>query len=234
MKISVLNFSLRKTGRTSKVFYPFIKGLQKSKDNKIELYHLTDWEIKNCQGCSHCWFIDPGNCIINDDFSKQIKNIITSDLIVFASPIWVGNGTHLFRTFAERLFGTIKPDFIEHPNHIYGHNNLQNRQIKTILISTCALPGYHNFSSLIENIKSFDYLCNFNFIGSLLKSQSLELDIIDNTSMKYFTEIVYNAGRNVSDEKKFNIFASYLETNFIEINKYITLVNQKFDRQTER
>ena len=48
---------------------------------------LKDKKIRGCVGCFGCWVKTPGLCIIKDDMEYILREIIKSDVILFASNI---------------------------------------------------------------------------------------------------------------------------------------------------
>lgn len=237
-KISIINCSTRKKGRTSQILNPFIEGLsEKNKTcttpggNKVKTYQLSEWDLKKCKGCSYCWFKKPGICKINDDFSKNISKIVESELIIFSSPIWVGAGTHILKIFTERFFSIINPFFVK-TNNYYGHTRISTHKIQTFLVSTCALPGLHNFNAIIQQIKALDYLCDFQYAGQLLKPQSLELDILNKTQLKDLSDNSFNTGKYFFSDKILSIESANLVSNpYLDTEEYISFCNQKFEKQ---
>ncbi|MGM0650962.1 MAG: flavodoxin family protein, partial [Bacteroidota bacterium] len=175
-KISVINTSYNPEGKTMFLTNAFMKGFKsKYPAAETKVFHLAQWNFNVCQGCLDCWFKHPGQCVHDDDFSRYIKHINESYMVIFACPVWVGNANHLFRNFTERFICCIKP-FFEKIGDMYGHKTLDDVKIKeAVMITTCALPGIHNFEPIIQHLKSFEYLTDIKFIGAVVKPQSLEV-----------------------------------------------------------
>lgn len=233
IKLSVIHCSTRISGRTAVISKAFIKGLKTTNNIEINEYQLSEWNIKPCTGCSYCWFKSGGTCIIDDDFSKNIDKISKSDYIIFTSPIWVGNATHLFKYFTGRLYGILKPYFVKNGAY-YGHSRNFEHNIKTFLISTCALPGPHNFIPLIEHIKSLDYLCNFTYSGELLKPHSMELSHLNEDQEKILLTNCFNAGKHfISQDEKFFNSVKNIAKPFTNEDDYINFCNNTFTKLIE-
>ncbi len=231
MKISIINSSIRKDGRTAWLTNHFVNGLNSTNKYEINQYFLCDWNLTECDGCTKCWFKTKGICKFNDDFSKEISSIIKSDIIIFASPIWVGGGTYLLKIFIERLFSTLQPYFSKINSDKYGHYRNENNFIKTFLISTCALPGTHNFEPLITHIKSLDYLCNFTYSGELLKPQALELQLLNMKQIKILETNCFNTGKYfLSGDKRYFDFVENVARPFTKLNDYINFCNNNFSQ----
>ena len=232
MKISLINCTTRNKSRTNAIKDRFIEGLKQNPEVSIREHIIRNWKIKNCKGCLDCWFKKPGVCKIKDDFSYNIPEISKSNIIVFTSPIWVGSGTHLLKIFIERLVSTLSPDFVKHKSG-YGHNRINSDiETKTLLISTCALPGINNFESIVTHIKSLDRLCSFKYSGEILKHQSLEINMIDREKMKDLELNCYNAGLHfIGNKIKFDLFSQKISEPYINTDDYIKLCNEHLEKQ---
>lgn len=67
----------------------------------IYIYTPNELKINDCIGCSKCFF--EGKCFILDDMSIVKNKLIDSDLIIFASPVYVHQITGCFKTFIDRI-----------------------------------------------------------------------------------------------------------------------------------
>ncbi|GAG64044.1 unnamed protein product, partial [marine sediment metagenome] len=68
----------------------FSKGVKEA-GGVIENIFLIKKEIKPCLGCFDCWFKTPGKCIIEDDMDELLSKFLSSDIVVFATPIYIDN-----------------------------------------------------------------------------------------------------------------------------------------------
>ncbi|WP_278462878.1 flavodoxin family protein [Thomasclavelia spiroformis] len=71
------------------------------KENDIYICMPNELKINDCIGCSKCFF--EGKCSILDDMSIVKNKLIESDLIIFASPVYVHQITGCFKTFIDRI-----------------------------------------------------------------------------------------------------------------------------------
>ncbi len=85
MKILVLSGSPRKNGNSNTLVDSFIKGAKESG----HLITRFDCAFKNVHPCIACDKCKPSTkCVFEDDFETMKQEIIESDLVVFASPIY--------------------------------------------------------------------------------------------------------------------------------------------------
>jgi len=102
MKVTALMGSPRRNGNTNTLVEHFLKGAQ-SKGAEVEKISLYECTINLCHGCyKNCW-LGPGDCTrFQDDMEQLIPKIISSDLILFASPVYMASYTAQLTIFFER------------------------------------------------------------------------------------------------------------------------------------
>ena len=64
-----------------------INALLDNADNQIKIIETKDLDIHHCIGCNQCWLKTPGQCVIKDDYSQIIKQLVTSE------DLWLITGT---------------------------------------------------------------------------------------------------------------------------------------------
>jgi putative NADPH-quinone reductase len=72
--------------------------------------YLIDQHIEYCRNCRACTQevgLQRGKCVIEDDVPGILSELDNADAIVLASPVNFYNITAVFRTFLERLCGTV-------------------------------------------------------------------------------------------------------------------------------
>lgn len=70
-------------------------------DININIYNLHDFKIDYCNGCLTC--SKDGNCPVKDDMDFLRTEMIKSDIIVLASPVYIHNISGIMKTFLDRL-----------------------------------------------------------------------------------------------------------------------------------
>ncbi|GEM_PF-2426545 len=225
----IINSSYLDNGKTLNMAKNFMEGyLSVIPETKINIINLKNWKIIPCNGCLNCWFKNPGKCVNNDDFTKNFELIINASQIIFTNPIWIGTGNHLFKIFTERMICLLKPDFEKTKGKI-GHNKqIKSNLYKILLFSSCALPGMHNFTPMIEHYKSFEYLMNMDIDSPVLKSQSLELYYYNENELKLFNHYCFNAGVFYAKNNMMpNEILNEIFQNKFNIDEYLKIIKQR-------
>ena len=87
MKILVLNGSPHLEGPTSDMTKAFAKGVEEA-GHEVVCINVAHKNIRGCMACEYCRNKEKGVCAQKDDMQEIYPEILTSDMIVFASPIY--------------------------------------------------------------------------------------------------------------------------------------------------
>jgi multimeric flavodoxin WrbA len=99
MKILAIGGSPKK-GNT----YSVLNEIKESyPDIDFNLLMLKDVNLEYCKGCYTCVRFGEDKCPLKDDRDMIIKEILDSDGVIFASPVYVNSATSLMKNFIERL-----------------------------------------------------------------------------------------------------------------------------------
>lgn len=104
MKSLIINGSPRNGGTTSKALNAVAESL-KANGGTVEMVHLGSLNISHCRACMHCK--TEGKCKINDDMTLMYDKIRGSDMLIFASPVYFGAETGLFKNFLDRMYAMV-------------------------------------------------------------------------------------------------------------------------------
>jgi len=92
--------SPHKDGNTAYLLKETLKVLEK--ELETETIFLKDYRIRPCEGCFSCE--ENGKCVIEDDMQKLYPKLEKADVIILASPSYMGGVTSRMRTFMERTW----------------------------------------------------------------------------------------------------------------------------------
>jgi multimeric flavodoxin WrbA len=100
--------SPRLNQNTAELLKPFMSTLDNN-GCEIEYITLHDKNIQPCKGCYSCQHIGESyGCIQDDDVSKIMDEVIKSDCVVFATPIYTWYCTPPMKALLDRHYGLNK------------------------------------------------------------------------------------------------------------------------------
>jgi multimeric flavodoxin WrbA len=107
-KIVVFAGSPRENGTTARLIDEAINGAR-SVGAEVKIYDLNAEGVRGCQGCFYCRSHE--GCATKDYLQPMYEDIKQSDAIVFSSPIYFYDITGQVKTWIDRLFPVLGPDF---------------------------------------------------------------------------------------------------------------------------
>jgi len=116
MKITAILGSPRKKGVTSEIANGFLNRAQKN-GAVTTAYYLNAMRFKGCQGCHLCKS-QQESCVLKDDLTPALEDLVSSDIMVFATPIYFWDVTGQFKSFFDRTWSLVKPDYMTNPHPV--------------------------------------------------------------------------------------------------------------------
>ena len=104
MKILVLSGSRNPQGKTAQAINSIRKGITAA-GGESECLFLPELNLERCRQCdSDGWglCLKEGRCVIDDDFPQLVEKIKSSDVVVFANPVYFGDLTESMRGLVAR------------------------------------------------------------------------------------------------------------------------------------
>lgn len=98
-RVLIIKTSLRKGGNSDTLADYFAKGALQA-GNEVEIVSLAEKNISFCKGCLTCQKTQ--KCIIKDDAAEIIGKIGSSDVIVWATPVYYYSCSGLMKTMIDR------------------------------------------------------------------------------------------------------------------------------------
>lgn len=99
-KILILSASPRKGGNSDALCDAFAKGAKEA-GYYVEKIFLADKNIQYCRACEVC-YTNGGVCIWKDDMKDILEKMVTSDVIVMASPVYFYTINAQMKTLIDR------------------------------------------------------------------------------------------------------------------------------------
>jgi multimeric flavodoxin WrbA len=148
MKITVFNGSPKaERGNTHFIAEAFLEGAREA-GAEGETVFIVKKKIKPCTGCYTCWMKTPGKCAQQDDMEELIGTFISSDIVVFATPLYVDNVTGLMKNFMDRLIPIADPHWEKDENGESRHLRRYEKPTRFVVISNCGFPEQSHFQVL--------------------------------------------------------------------------------------
>ena len=107
MKILGLSCSPRKQGNTVVLLDEALKGA-KNEGAEVELYSVSDKDIKPCDGCREC--NKTGECHIKDDMQELYTKLLEADGIIFGTPTYFYSMAAQTKIIMDRTFVLNRPE----------------------------------------------------------------------------------------------------------------------------
>jgi multimeric flavodoxin WrbA len=113
MKIISLLGSPRLNGNSAMMARRFCETAKKH-GAEVTTYVLNDLQYRGCQGCFLCK-TKLDRCALKDDLTGVLDAIREADVVVLASPVYFWDISSQMKTFIDRTFSYLVPDFITNP-----------------------------------------------------------------------------------------------------------------------
>ena len=107
-KVLVISTSLRAKSNSDKLAQAFAKGAKEA-GNDVREISLKGKKIAFCTGCFACHKL--GRCAIQDDANDITEEILTSDVVVWATPIYYYEMAGQMKTMIDRANSLYPRDY---------------------------------------------------------------------------------------------------------------------------
>jgi multimeric flavodoxin WrbA len=101
--ITILLGSPRKDGNSA-VLAKALSDSAGEEGAEISLFNLHEMEISPCSGCDRCKESPEAGCIIEDDMVTVYRQVVGSDAVVFAGPVYWFAVSAQMKTAIDRLY----------------------------------------------------------------------------------------------------------------------------------
>lgn len=114
--LEILNIlgSPRKNGTSARIAKAFAETAER-RGATVKNFYLNGLQYRGCQGCEGC-HTRSNMCILRDDITPILEGLYEADIAVFSSPIYFGDTCGQFKSFYDRMWSLITPDYAERPN----------------------------------------------------------------------------------------------------------------------
>ncbi len=167
--VVAINASPKMTkGNTHLILNPFLEGM-KEMGAEVELFYTKKLKIKPCQGDFVCWIKTPGECWQKDDMQWLLPKIGKSDILVFATPVYVDGISGPMKMLLDRMIPLVHGHFELRDGHCRHPLREEYKAGKLVLISSCGFWEMDNFDPLIVHMKAACKNMMREYAGALLR-----------------------------------------------------------------
>ena len=233
MKVTIFNGSPRgKKGNTHFMVKEFSKGAEQA-GAEVENIFLVKKKIRPCRGCLSCWIKTPGICVINDDMAELIYKFDESDIVVFATPVYVDNVTGIMKNFMDRLIAGADPHFEKDEGGECVHIGKLEKPAKLVVISNCGFPEQSHFQVLELLFRRVARNMRTEVIGEIYRSGGTilrEAPLILRPVISNYKRLLQIAGMEIVEKQRLSEESRLrLEKPLISDEQYIAAANEHFD-----
>ena len=178
MKIIVLQGSPNIKGSTNLLVEAFTKGAEEV-NHEIIRYDVSKMNINNCIGCVSCGYEGP--CIFKDDNEIIKREILSSDVIVFATPLYYYGFTAQIKKVIDRFCSY--------------NSSLHAKKLKSCLLAVAWNSDDWTFEALETHYKTLVRYNHFEDQGMVLGYGCGTPSMTSNS--KYINE-AYELGKSIN------------------------------------
>lgn len=205
MKFCIFNGCPRgPKGITHHLVQYFLLGAKKF-NLKFDYFDLSKRKVLPCTGCSYCSYITPGKCRIPDNTDFMIKSFLSSDYVIFATPVVMANVTGLMKNFIDRLTPLFEPYYEAADGEI--SRKIRHQKIpKFLVISTTNMPDTSDFEIISLFFKKLAHSMHTRVAAEILVTDAGLLSINEDVRLKgnisSFLEKIRSAGKEFVENRE--------------------------------
>ena len=151
MKIVILQGSPNIKGSTNLLVESFSKGA-KEVNHEVIRFDINKMNINNCTGCVSCGYEGP--CIFKDDNEIIKSEVLSSDVLVFATPLYYYGFTAQLKKVIDRFCSY--------------NSSLHAKKLKSCLLAVAWNNDDWTFDALETHYKTLVRYNHFEDIGMIL------------------------------------------------------------------
>jgi len=105
----------------------------------IEIFPLNNMNYRGCQGCEAC-HTKLDQCAFEDDGKKALDSMRTADVVVFASPVYLGDISGQFKLLMDRTWSHVAVDYSKDYPFV---NRIPEGKVAVLILSQASDENAH-------------------------------------------------------------------------------------------
>ncbi len=224
-------------GNTQLVLGPFLDGMREAGAD-VDLFYTTKLTIKPCLGDLACWVKTPGECIQNDDMRMLIPKLITAEVWVLATPVYVDGMTGPMKNLLDRMIPGVLPFFELRDGHCrHPAREVGVKDGKVVVVSSCGFWEMDNFAPLLTHVKAFCKNLGREFAGALLRPHGPVFGVMVKRGMAAddIRDAAKEAGRQlVQDGRMQRETLETVSRTLMPLDMYMEAANRYFQAELDK
>jgi multimeric flavodoxin WrbA len=236
MKITVFNSSPHgEKGNTQAVVDAFAKGAREA-GAEVETVFIAKKNIKPCIACMVCWAKTPGVCAIKDDMKDLLDLFLATDIVVFATPVYLDNVSGVMKNFLDRLTPVADCHIEKDENGESRHVKKGDKELRFVVISTCGYPEQSHFQVISLSFNRIARQIHGKVIAEIYRGSGILLNNIENTPLESlvnaYKKVVEKAGREIVEKMELTEETkAALNKPLVPYDLYISEANKYWDKR---
>ena len=211
----------------------FAKGAEDG-GAQVENVFLVKKTIQYCRGCFACWTKTPGKCVIEDDMAELLDKVRSSDIVVFATPLYVDNVTGIMKVFMDRIIPLAEPHFDKDETGECRHP-MRQKMPNFVVISNSGFPEQDQFQVLRLLFRRIARNCSAEVVGEIYRGAGELLgarDLMLRPFLARYKKRLRKAGMELAQTGRLSQETmAQLEKPLVSDARYIKGANKHWDRE---
>lgn len=179
MKIVVLMGSPNKNGSTNILVQEFVKGASEA-GHSAKVFDIAHANIGVCGGCVACGYNGP--CVKKDNMEALKPEILSADMIVFATPLYYYGMSAQLKTVIDRFCAI--------------NGSIQAKNMRSALLAVAWNSDNWTFDALTSHYQTLVKYLNFDDCGMILGKGCGTPSM---TARSKYPQLAYELGKNLKD-----------------------------------
>ena len=179
MVIALIEGSPHRNGSTAILSKRFIKGAEES-GHTVHIFDAAHAEISPCMACEFCHAEGKGKCAIDDDMTELRDMILSSDIVVFSTPVYFFSMSAQMKAAIDRMYAFL--------------GEMSERVKAMALIAAANNPNPHIMDVLVANYLSIVSFLGVKNAGMILASGC---GTPEATATTEYPAVAYRLGRTI-------------------------------------